>query len=157
MVGVASLCSHEQQQHPQVFFFGSLTLSAASFPGRAIAHRWSLLACALEICLSITAWSSDFLLLTFGVFVGGGAGETKTDRHFAVVGGSPLHGERYFAGPPDTLAFEAAVIAEVSAPYLAAGTLVLLVLPLSYHAFGAMSHHDSNHASCLPFPTVPGH
>lgn len=35
------------------------------------------------------------------------------DRHFAVVGGSPLRGDRYFAGPPDTLAFEAAVIAEV--------------------------------------------
>eukprot|EP00904_Undaria_pinnatifida_P004430 jgi/Undpi1/13989/HiC_scaffold_9.g03640.m1 len=32
--------------------------------------------------------------------------------HFAVVGGSPLHGERYFAGPPDNLAFEASVIAE---------------------------------------------
>eukprot|EP00903_Cladosiphon_okamuranus_P013676 g12737.t1 len=32
--------------------------------------------------------------------------------HFAVVGGSPLHGDRYFAGPPDTLAFEAVVIAE---------------------------------------------
>ncbi|CAM9729687.1 unnamed protein product, partial [Ectocarpus fasciculatus] len=32
--------------------------------------------------------------------------------HFAVVGGSPLRGDRYFAGPPDTLAFQAAVIAE---------------------------------------------
>ncbi|CAM9700464.1 unnamed protein product, partial [Ectocarpus sp. 12 AP-2014] len=32
--------------------------------------------------------------------------------HFAVVGGSPLRGDRYFAGPPDTLAFQAAVIAD---------------------------------------------
>lgn len=30
------------------------------------------------------------------------------------MGGSPLHGDRYFAGPPDMLAFEAAIIAEVS-------------------------------------------
>lgn len=35
-------------------------------------------------------------------------------RHFAIVGGSPLHGDRYFAGPPETLGFGIAVIAEVS-------------------------------------------
>lgn len=39
-------------------------------------------------------------------------------RHFAVVGGSPLHGNRYFAGPPDTLNFEIALIEEVSFSHL---------------------------------------
>ncbi|CAM9720564.1 unnamed protein product, partial [Choristocarpus tenellus] len=31
----------------------------------------------------------------------------------AVVGGSPLHGLRYFAGPPDKLTFEVTTISEV--------------------------------------------
>lgn len=49
------------------------------------------------------------------VAAGGPGGGIENHRHFAVVGGSPLRGDRYFAGPPDTLAFEAAVIAEVRA------------------------------------------
>lgn len=35
------------------------------------------------------------------------------NRHFAVVGGDPLLGNRYFAGPPDMLKFEAVIAAEV--------------------------------------------
>lgn len=49
-----------------------------------------------------------------------------------MVGGSPLRGDRYFAGPPDTLAFQAAVIAEVSVLKIATSIVLVRVLDRVY-------------------------
>ncbi|CAM9491102.1 unnamed protein product, partial [Discosporangium mesarthrocarpum] len=79
--------------------------------------------------------------------------------HFAVVGGAPLHGARYFAGPPDTLSFVATTISEPrvfpplsrsdQSAWWGGALMPPLQVPVVLDAFGGSSRNLSSQAGSL--------